>query len=94
MFNDQMPSCSFWVGVFVIYITAFVDQEHPFVEVWNPMSEVFAAYLVAKAETESGASIIVVAFIIVTAAELEPSIVEAREQSAGLSACLYWKIEV
>ncbi|KAI5388100.1 hypothetical protein KIW84_073981 [Lathyrus oleraceus] len=108
----------FLKGAVVIDITAFVDQDHPFVEVWNPVSEAFAAYLVAKdlvavaivqAEIEFVASIAVVALVVVTAvlemvtnlmhlvviaAELEPSIAVTRAQSAGLSACLNWQIEV
>jgi hypothetical protein len=114
----------FLEGAVVIDITAFVDQDHPFVEVWNPVSEAFAAYLVAKdlvavansfavaivqAEIESVASIAAVALVVVTAVlemvtnlmhlvviavELEPSIAVARAQSAGLSACLNWQIEV
>ncbi|KAI5429723.1 hypothetical protein KIW84_034341 [Lathyrus oleraceus] len=114
----------FLKGAVVIDITAFVDQDHPFVEVWNPVSEAIAAYLVAKdlvavansfavaivqAEIESVASIAAVALVVVTAvlemitnlmhlvviaAELEPSIAVTRAQSAGLSACLNWQIEV
>ncbi|KAL5097900.1 hypothetical protein RYX36_002227 [Vicia faba] len=68
-------------GVFVIDITAFVDQEHPFVEVWNLLSEAFAAYLVAKdlvvvansfvvanmqVETEFVSSIAVLELVVVT----------------------------
>jgi hypothetical protein len=115
----------FLEGVFVIGITAFVDQEHPIVEVRNPMPEAFAAYLVARdlvvvvanpvavaivqAEIESVTSIAAVELVAVTAvlemvtnlmhlvvivAELEPSIVVTHAQSAGLSACLNYQIEV
>ena len=66
----------------VIGITAFVDQEHLSVEVWNPVSEAFAAYLVAKdlvavanshavaivqTEIDPVASIAVVAIVVVSA---------------------------
>ncbi|KAI5407663.1 hypothetical protein KIW84_053786 [Lathyrus oleraceus] len=65
--------------------------------------------ITAFAEIESVASIAAVALVVVTAvlemvtnlmhlvviaAELEPSIAVTRAQSAGLSACLNWQIEV
>lgn len=49
-------------GVFVIEITAFVDQEHLIVEVRIPVPEAFAAYLVARNLT-AVANPIAVAFV-------------------------------